>query len=993
MLSDIDCAYCQRMSKPSDEPAPAAILTEAERLAVLRDYDIMDTPPSPALDHVTHLVSQTLGVPTALVSLLDEQRQWFKSRVGLAVDHTAREIAFCDHVVRSGEILVVPDATRDERFSHNPLVADAPHIRFYAGIPLRVPEGAVLGTLCAIDYVARELSPEQLKTLSELAALATEELVAHRRDRSLVAARSDLQLYRRFFEGSRELNCVASIDGRFLAINDCWTELLGHSREALLREPFFSFVHPEDVEATAAAMARLGSAESVVRFRNRYRCRDGTYRWLEWTAHPTGRPDEAVYGSARDVSEVVAQEQVIAFRDGLLSLITDAQARFITEGADASWWNFVLERMLLLTGSEYGFIGMVETDASGVYLRTKSITNIAWSDETRRFYDTHAPQGMIFRNLNTLFGRALVTKERYVANDVAHDPHAGGRPDGHPPLNAFAGLPIKDGLQMVGLVGLANRPHGYDDDVVNGLEPLLAFLAKVLNVLQLQAQQESFVARLESSRELQERVLEASETGFLALSDDGRVVLANRRAREMLPSLHSFGDTDAPGLERALMRLFSDDDVVWTMSMQNTPTESVRGPRKVKVRDAAGPDGVAELTVTRFREEPARSPGLLLALADVRQRAALEDTMRRNVSLEERVNQLRQQQRDNEIISECVEYLQRCTNLDEGMELIGRSLERLFPQANVSLYVARETSGLMVLRREMRRFGDQSPASELLPSQCWALRTRRTYGSWPGGHHLPCQHGATHADCPVFCVPLFTLESNVAIFSVVFPADDARTHDALEARMSQFVAMAQSISGALSTIALRESLQRLAMLDELTELSNRRAFQLEVGRNTARLRRQQKPYALAILDVDHFKSVNDKYGHDVGDRVLRRVADVLKRCVRESDLVARVGGEEFAIFFTDIAPDIAAQRIDNLLKTLRTTTDGDIPRVTASVGLAHSSDFGAASEYETMYKAADVALYRAKTEGRDRAVTACPPGEIAAAALAEVKTANVLSSS
>jgi hypothetical protein len=75
-------------------------------------------------------------------------------------------------------------------------------------------------------------------------------------------------------------------------------------------------------------MARLGSAESVVRFRNRYRCRDGTYRWLEWTAHPTGRPDEAVYGSARDVSEVVAQEQVIAFRDGLLSLITDAQARY-----------------------------------------------------------------------------------------------------------------------------------------------------------------------------------------------------------------------------------------------------------------------------------------------------------------------------------------------------------------------------------------------------------------------------------------------------------------------------------------------------------------------------------------------------------------------------------------------------------------------------------------------------------------------------------------
>lgn len=963
------------MTETNDERRPVKTLTEAERLAVLREYEIMDTPPTTALDHVTQLVGQTLGVPTALVSLLDDHRQWFKSRVGLEVDHTAREIAFCDHVVRSGEMLVVPDATQDARFCNNPLVAANPHIRFYAGIPLRVPEGAVLGTLCAIDYVPRELTPEQVQTLSELALLATEELVAHRRDRSLAATRSELELYRRFFEGSLELNCVASNDGRFLAINDRWTELLGYAREELLREPFLSFVHPDDVERTVAAMARLDDAQSVVRFRNRYRRRDGTFRWLEWTSHPTGRPDEAVYASARDVTDVVAQEEATAFRDGLLSLITDAQARFITDGADSSWWNFVLERILLITGSQYGFIGMIESDASGEYLRTKSITNIAWNDETRRFYEAHAPQGMVFRNLNTLFGRAILTQDRYIANDVAHDPHAGGRPDGHPPLNAFAGLPIKDGPQMVGLVGLANRAGGYHDDVVYGLEPLIAFLAKVLNVLRLQAEQQSFVARLESSRELQERVLEASETGFLALSDDGRIVLANRRARETLTSLRGLNDNDAPGVESAIKRLLADDDAAWALALLDTPAENVRGPRKVRVRDAQGSDGVAELTVTRFREEPGRNPGLLLALADVRQRAALEDTMRRNASLEERVNQLRQQQRDNEILSECVEYLQRCANIDEGMELITRSLERLFPQANIALYVVREGSGIMVLRREVRRFGGEPLASELHSSQCWALRTRRTYGSWPGGHHLQCQHGAHNEGSPVFCVPLFTLDSNVALFSVVFPEDDARAHDALDARMSQFVAMAQSISGALSTIALRESLQRMAMLDELTDLSNRRAFQLEVGRNMARLRRQQKACALAILDVDHFKLVNDQHGHDVGDRVLRRVADALKRCFRESDLVARVGGEEFAVFFPDIAPEIALQRIERLLQTLRTTTDIDIPRVTASVGLAHSDDFGAASDYETMYKAADVALYQAKSGGRDRAVMASPARE------------------
>jgi PleD family two-component response regulator len=139
------------------------------------------------------------------------------------------------------------------------------------------------------------------------------------------------------------------------------------------------------------------------------------------------------------------------------------------------------------------------------------------------------------------------------------------------------------------------------------------------------------------------------------------------------------------------------------------------------------------------------------------------------------------------------------------------------------------------------------------------------------------------------------------MFSVGFPDDEGRAaDDTFEARMAQFVAMAQSVSGALSTIALRESLQRMALMDELTELSNRRAFELEVSRNIARHRRGGRAFALAIADVDHFKNVNDRHGHDVVDRVLKRVAEVLRQSVREGDLVARVGGAEFALFLSDL---------------------------------------------------------------------------------------------
>jgi GAF domain-containing protein len=199
---------------------------------------------------------------------------------------------------------------------------------------------------------------------------------------------------------------------------------------------------------------------------------------------------------------------------------------------------------------------MTESDVEGPFLRTKSITNSAWDDATRRFYDESAPTGMVFRNMKTLFGHAMLSQQHYLSNDVAHDPHAGGRPAGHPPLNAFAGLPIKEGAQRVGLVGLANREGGYAADLVQSLCPVLAFLGKVLNVLRLQAQQRSFLARLEASKELQDRVLKASETGLLALDAGGRIALANLRPREMLPTLRSLEVQD--GATRSLEAAIQD---------------------------------------------------------------------------------------------------------------------------------------------------------------------------------------------------------------------------------------------------------------------------------------------------------------------------------------------------------------------------------------------------------------------------------------------------
>ncbi|MCH9639556.1 MAG: sensor domain-containing diguanylate cyclase [Betaproteobacteria bacterium] len=250
---------------------PGIPIDENQRLKTLRSLNILDTPPEERFDRLTRMAKLMFGVPIALVNIVDENRQWFKSRIGLSVNETPRDVSFCGHAILGDEVFIIPDATRDDRFADNPLVTDDPYIRFYAGCPLRFVDGSKLGTLCILDKKPRQFSVEDLEALKDLALTTEHELAA-----VYLATQDELTntINRRGFMmlANHSINlCVrqkvpaslAFIDlNRFKLINDEF----GHAEGDRVLTIFANQI--KDICRESDLFARLGGDEFVIFFSN-----------------------------------------------------------------------------------------------------------------------------------------------------------------------------------------------------------------------------------------------------------------------------------------------------------------------------------------------------------------------------------------------------------------------------------------------------------------------------------------------------------------------------------------------------------------------------------------------------------------------------------------------------------------------------------------------------------------------------------------------------
>ena len=272
---------------------------EAKRLAALNSYNVMDTLPEKEYDAITRLASYICQVPIALISLLDQERQWFKSSIGFDIDQTRRADSFCNYAILSDEVLEIDNATEDDRVKDNPFVTGDAHIRFYAGAPLIDPDGHRLGSLCVIDTVPRKLDEQQRDALRTLAAEVMSHLMLRKQQQALEVSLAAHKEFYNLFNTSPEIHYIAGADSSIEFINDAVTNILGYTPQQAIGRSLWEFVVSKNREQFLPLIEMAIETGRSFELETQTVTATGEAKWIGWCAiHKGGK----WYASGRDIT-------------------------------------------------------------------------------------------------------------------------------------------------------------------------------------------------------------------------------------------------------------------------------------------------------------------------------------------------------------------------------------------------------------------------------------------------------------------------------------------------------------------------------------------------------------------------------------------------------------------------------------------------------------------------------------------------------------------
>lgn len=358
-------------------------------------------------------------------------------------------------------------------------------------------------------------------------------------------------------------------------------------------------------------------------------------RWLEQDYAPV-MVDGICAGHVWNYRDITARKQMEESRQASQRLL-EAQGRihtlYIEDSTPAAVFGILLDELLALTQSEYGFIGEVLFQTDGQpYLRTNAITNIAWNEETMALMKRFSPN-LEFHNLNTLFGQVMVTGQPVITNDPLNDPRRGGLPKGHPPMNAFLGLPFYRQNKLTGMVGIANRPGGYDEALIGYLQPFLATCASLIQAYGYIRERENTTQALRQSEDRYRALYDENPSMYFTLGADGTVLSVNQFGAQQL------GYTAEELVGKSVFTMFHHDD---QPQVQGRLAKLLAHPDRIvhwkfrKIRKDGSVLWVEE--TARAASQNGGTPIILVVCKDITEHRQAEEKLHRSHEVRERIS-------------------------------------------------------------------------------------------------------------------------------------------------------------------------------------------------------------------------------------------------------------------------------------------------------------------------------------------------------------------
>jgi diguanylate cyclase (GGDEF)-like protein/PAS domain S-box-containing protein len=486
------------------------------------------------------------------------------------------------------------------------------------------------------------------------------------------------------------------------------------------------------------------------------------------------------------------------------------------------------------------------------------------------------------------------------------------------------------------------------------------------------------------AKEYLENILTNSADPIGIVDSRGRIIQWNKAAEQVFG--YSFGELEG----KSSFALYADNDELQAMLSHLRRNGSVRGYEiHLKKKDASvvpfalsinllydrSHKVIGSVCVARDRSEIKRA---MNDLATINQRLRHEVAERKQVkialqetnqSLQEVVAQVEERNRTMTLGNEMADMLQACQASEEAYKAIAHFLPKLFPDAAGALYMLNNSRNLFEAVASWGR--DQHLVPVFAPDECWSVRRGRLHKLKNHKESLRCRHVPEDIPGGYQCMPLIAQGETLGVFHFRPGSPPATQTPVLAAIKEQLaVAVAEDLALALANLKLREDLRSQAIRDPLTGLFNRRYLEVTMEREINRVKRQETPLGVIMMDLDHFKDYNDTFGHSAGDELLSALGSLLKRHIRGEDIACRYGGEEFLLILPGASMEIALERAEGLrqaVKEMHLHHQGLSP-ATLSLGVAVYPDHGDIGGH--LVRAADAALYRAKNAGRDRVMAA-----------------------